>query len=288
MLLDRKAMRLAVPNKGRLASASLNVLEKAGVKILDHGERKLFGSTSDPNIQLLFVRAEDIPRYVEMGAADCGITGSDLVVEKNADVRILNRFKFGYCKVSLAAKPGVKLGELKGKVIATGMPNITRKFFKEKKMEVDILQVAGAAEITPHLGLAAAIVDHVSTGTTLAMNGLEVIEDILESTACFVGNKQSVEGKWKDAIQALVMAFDGAVLGEEKKYLMMNANEKDLQKVFAVLPSMDSPTVLELAKKGEFAVHSVVDKKSISETIHKLKKAGARDILVLNMERVIK
>jgi len=285
-MLNPNALRFAIPNKGRLSESSLRQLEKAGIRLTDVREKKLFGGTSDPDIQILFVRAEDIPRYVEMGAADLGITGFDLIQETDAKVEILSRLSFGDCKVVVASKDYKTVKQLNGKRIATKFTNIAKKYFEKQGIKVDIVHVAGATELTPHLGVADAIVDLVSTGSTLAMTGLSVMDVILESTACLIANNEALK-KRGSQIEAIKLGIDGTTLGEKKKYLMMNANEADLPKILKVTPGMRSPTILKLAKEGEVAVHVVVDKANLSKTIHDLKKAGARDILVLGTERVI-
>ncbi len=284
-MLKKDTLKFAIPNKGRLSERSVKILEKIGIRITGSGDRKLFGATSDPDVQVLFVRAEDIPKYVEMGAADIGITGYDLVKEKKARVKKLNELPFGYCSVCVASRDYHDIDQLKGKRVATSFPNIAKEFFKKNKVKVDIVEISGAAEITPHLGVAEAIVDLVSSGTTLEMNGLRVIERILESSAVVIANKDSMEER-KRQFEKIELAISGMLLGEKKKYVMMNVEKKDLEKVLMIVPSMRSPTVLHLANEEEVAIHVVIDKDEISQVMHDLKVAGAKDILVLSTERV--
>lgn len=285
-------IRFAIPNKGRLSEPAIRMLDEAGIRLLDGeaGERKLFGSTSNPEVQVIFVRAQDIPEYVEAGAADVGITGYDLVVERGARVGIIERLNFGKCSVALAVPENSKIKNaraLRNKGIATSLPNMTRAYFRKEKIPVRIVRISGAAEITPYLGIADAIVDNVSTGTTLALNALRVLETLLESTACLVANRKSAREK-REMIQEIALSFRGIMNAERKKYVMANVtSDEALEKVVRVMPCMESPTVLRLARKGEYAVHAVVDERELARAIRKLKEAGAKDILVLAMERVV-
>jgi len=285
-------IRLAIPNKGRLFEPTLGLLRKAGVNIIDSGERALFGATSNPEVQALFVRADDIPRYVEVGAADAGITGYDLVEEKEADVVVLARLPYGVCRLSLAAPQGSGIRDakgLQGKRVATKYVGIAKRFLQKKGVRCEVIEVAGAAEITPFLGISDAIIDLVSTGTTLAVHRMREVEVLLNSSACFIANRKGLREKKKaEVLRELALSFEGSRLAESRKYLMVNApSQSILERVVGIIPSMESPTVLRLAKEGEYAVHAVVEEKLIAGTIRKLKEAGAKDILVLHMERVV-
>lgn len=285
-------LKFAIPNKGRLYEPTLKILKESGIKIIDAGSRKLFGKTSDGNIKILFVRAQDIPRYVEAGAADVGITGYDLVEESGADVKLLTELNYGCCSIVLAvpeSSPITSLSQIKGKTIATTLPNLSKRYFKRKKIPVKIIRVSGATEIIPYIGIADGIVDIVSTGTTLAMNKLRILDIILESAAYFIANKKSLKEKGKaELIDEINLSFKSVLSAEKKKYIMLNAtSEAILKKVINLIPCMESPTILKLAKKGEYAVHAVIDEEEISNTIRKLKKVGGKDILVLSIERVV-
>ncbi|MEM4389972.1 MAG: ATP phosphoribosyltransferase [Candidatus Micrarchaeia archaeon] len=285
-------LKLAVPNKGRLYEPTLELLRRAGLEITDSGERALFGSTSNPEVRVLFVRADDIPRYVEMGAADAGITGYDLVQEKSADVAVLARLPYGMCRLSLAvpAGSGIKsVSDLQGKRIATKYVQSARKFLQKRGVKCKIVEIAGAAEITPFLGISDAIIDLVSTGTTLAIHKMREVEVLLESSACLVANRESLrEGKKAELLKELTLSFEGCRLAESKRYIMVNApSQAVLNRVVKIIPGMESPTVLKLAREGEYAVHAVVEESEIPRVIRQLKEAGAKDILVLRMERVV-
>jgi len=282
-------IRLAIPNKGRLSDPTLKFLAEAGLKVKDAGERMLFANTENKNVSILFVRAQDIPRYVELGAADLGITGQDLIEETSASVEQLVELDFGYSRVAVAApdKNGISnVKQLRGKTIATHLPGITKKFFKSRNIPVKILQVAGATEVAPFLGLAEAIVDQVSTGTTLAVHRLKIIETILESKVCLIANKNSMKKNSK-IIEGIILACKGTIDAREMKYLMMNVKDKKaLDRVIRIAPAMESPTILELAKGG-YAVHLVINERELANAIRELKQAGAKDLLVLNIERVV-
>lgn len=277
-------MKLAIPNKGRLLQPTLDALARAGVRIRNSEERKLYGKTSNPNIQLLYARASDIPKYVEAGISDAGITGRDLVEEENADVLVLSTLSFGECRVVLAAPDDFK--QLRNGIrIATKLPNLTKNYLKKKGISAEIIELSGAVELAPYLGIADAIVDHVSTGTTLAVNKLKEIETILASSACLIANRNA---KSQEQMEELVLSLESITTAEKKRYVMANVtSEEILRRVLKVMPCMESPTVLNLAKPGEYAVHSVVDESELMAALLKLKKAGAKDILVFEMGRVI-
>jgi ATP phosphoribosyltransferase len=274
-------LRIAIPNKGRLMEPSLALLSRAGVSV-PQKNGSLFVSSDDGRYEILFARAEDVPRYVESGAADCGITGLDMVEETGAGVQTLCELDFGMCRVSVAGKKGMGVGGLEGKAVATRLPNITRKFFGRRKISVKIVEVAGATELAPYLGIADAIVDQVSTGATLAQNGLVEIEKVLQSRAVLVASAASAE-----KCEALRLSVQGAIAADGKAYMMLNVSEGDLKQVASLLGGMEAPTMMPLAEKGMFALHSVVARRGMESLIARLKEAGARDILVLGIERII-
>jgi ATP phosphoribosyltransferase len=283
-------MRIAIPNKGILYEPTLKLLEEAGIGVNSASERSLSAKSVDGNVSFLFGRAQDIPLYVASGTADAGITGYDTVRERNADVEIVADLPYGACRIAVAVpnSSSIKVPEeLAGKKIATKMPSLVAEYFAKKGIRVELLELAGAIELAPNLGLADAIVDHVSTGATLAANNLRIIDVLMESTACLIANKKALEDK-KAEIDALRLAFEGIARAKGLRYVMLNVTSyESLRKVLSTLPSMESPTVLQLAKQGEYAVHSVVKESEINGLVVRLKKAGAKDILVLAMERVI-
>lgn len=282
-------IKLAIPNKGRICPEIIKLLEKIGLEIPENG-RKLYTNTNNPNIQIIYARAADIPIYVQSGAADIGISGEDMISESNADIKILFKLNFGKCRVGVAAPISSKLQSTKdytdGIRVATKLPNITEAYFARLGVKCKIVRVAGATELAPYLGIADVIVDQISTGTTLAQNNLVVIDNILESSQCMMANKKSLLGK-QDEINSIALSIESVTTAETKRYVMANVpNKETLDQVIKVMPAMDSPTVISLANGG-FSVHSVIDSKELIQAIGKLKNAGAKDILVMNMSRVV-
>jgi ATP phosphoribosyltransferase len=280
-------MRIAVPNKGRLHDPTMRLLERAGLHVRDGADRKLYADTVDPDVTVLFARAADIPEYVADGAAACGITGLDQVRESEVDLDERLDLEFGRCRLVLAAPEDgsvTSVEDLEGGTVATEFPNVTRRFFADHGVEPEIVEVSGATELTPHVDIADAIVDITSTGTTLRMNRLEVVAEVLQSSVHLFAHPDRVEdGKVRQVETALgsVVAADG------KRYLMMNVPEGDLKAVEDVIPGMGGPTVMDVAGSDALAVHVVVDEREVFETITRLKEAGARDILVTEIERLV-
>ncbi|MDO8339187.1 MAG: ATP phosphoribosyltransferase [Candidatus Burarchaeum sp.] len=280
--------RLVIPNKGVLYEPTLRLLESAGVSVGRNGNGGLFSKSKDGKLSILFARAQDVPLYVETGAADAGITGEDMVYEKGKRVKVVSNLGYGKCRVSIAVPKSSRItsvSQLAGKRIATKLPNIAREYFEKEGLKVELLELAGATELAPNIGLADAIVDHVSTGATLEANNLRELSTILESEACLISRPEAAK---KPELQELQIAFEGVLRAKSSRYLMLNAaSDEILRNVLSCLPSMESPTVLKLARAGEYAVHSVVKAEELGVLVPKLKRAGAKDILVLAMERVI-
>ncbi|MFB6111649.1 MAG: ATP phosphoribosyltransferase [Halobacteriaceae archaeon] len=281
-------MRIAVPNKGRLHDPAVELLERAGLHVVDGADRKLYADTVDPDVTLLFARAADIPEYVSDGAADLGITGLDQAREAGRDnVESLLDLGFGRCRLVVAAPedgPVEAVSDLAGGTVATEFPHVTRSYFDEAGVAADIVEVSGATELTPHVDMADAIVDITSTGTTLRMNRLAEIAEVLESSVYLFGRTEVLETpKVKEVETALgsVLAADG------KRYLMLNAPADRLDAVKDVLPGMSGPTVMDIAGDDTVAVHAVVDEADVFGTISDLKSVGASDILVTEIERLV-
>lgn len=284
-------LRIAIPSKGRISEPSVELLTKSGIGLKDMANRKLFSETFHPEIQVMFTRAADIPEFVADGAADVGITGFDLINEKGVDVEILEDLNFGRSNLVLAAPEKSDISSVddikSGMVVATEFPNITDKFLKSKGKNVKIIELTGATEIAPFIGVADLISDLTSTGTTLQMNHLKVIETILESSVKLIASKESYK-KNKSKIDEIHLGIKGVLDAEGKKLIMMNVAEDNLDDVTAILPGMTGPTVSKVLSNDKFmAVHSVVDENLIFKLINELKKAGARDILVLPIEKII-
>jgi ATP phosphoribosyltransferase len=280
-------MRIAVPNKGRLHDPAMRLLERAGLHVLDGADRKLYADTVDPDVTVLFARAADIPEYVVDGAAACGITGLDQVRESETDLAALLDLEFGRCRLVLAAPEddGITLAEqLEGGTVATEFPNVTRRFLEEQGVQADIAEVSGATELTPHVDIADAIVDITSTGTTLRMNRLEVVAEVLSSSVHLFAREETREDP---KVRQVETALGSVVAADGKRYLMMNVPEGRLADVENVIPGMGGPTVMDIDGQDAQAVHVVVDEREVFETISRLKDVGAEDILVTEIERLV-
>ncbi len=283
-------IKIAVPNKGRLHEPAMQLMNRAGIAVLSDG-RRLFAGTTDPEIQVLLVRAGDIPELVSEGVADLGITGYDVVVESGYPVELLLKLDFGRARLVVAAPEGSGISRVEdlphGTRVATEFPNISRRFFSERGVEVKVVPLSGACEIAPHIGLAETIVDLVSTGTTLKMNKLVEVETVLETSAYLIGNRDSVKRK-QEKVEEIVTAFSSVLAAKRRKLVMMNVPKDVLEDVKRLMPGMAGPTVAEVASEEPmYAVNAVVDEGEVYSLINRVKKLGARDILVLPIERII-
>ncbi|MFB1065640.1 ATP phosphoribosyltransferase [Natrinema sp. H-ect4] len=285
-------MRIAVPNKGRLHEPTIDLLERAGLHLENGADRKLYADTVDPDVTVLFARAADIPEYVSDGAADLGITGFDQVQEARVDnVSELLDLEFGRCRLVLAAPEDgdiERLEDLAGKTVATEFPNITEDFFADTGVEPDIVEVSGATELTPHVEMADAIVDITSTGTTLKMNRLAIVDEVLSSSVRLFGRDDVLDEPKIDEVRTALSSVKQA---EGKRYLMMNVPRDRLEDVRDVIPGLGGPTIMDIADENDdeatVAVHAVVDERNVFETITEVKNAGASDILVTEIERLV-
>ena len=280
-------MRIAVPNKGRLHEPTTELLERAGLHIVDGADRKLYAETVDPNVTVLFARTSDIPEYVRDGAADLGITGYDQVRESGADLVELLDLGYGTCRIVLAAPEGGDIStvsDLEGTTVATEFPTITAEFFEERGVDVDVAEVSGATELTPHVDIADGIVDITSTGTTLRMNRLAVVEEVLTSSVRLFASPEAADDPKVDQVAT---ALGSVLAAEDQRYLMLNAPADSLDEVKDVIPGMGGPTVMDIAGTDQVAVHAVVEEDRVFETISELKAVGASDILVTEIERLV-
>lgn len=286
-------IRIAIPNKGRLHEPTISIFNDSGLYINGGAEnRKLLAKTADPEINILFARAADIPEYVQDGAADVGVTGFDLITEREANVELLLDMGFGKANLVLAVPEESEFQgpeALEGKKVATEFPVITYQYFKKLGINVEVIKVTGACEITPHVGIADAIVDISSSGTTLMTNHLKAIAQVFSSTVYLIANKESL--KTKSKILDIKTALESVLNAKKHRYLMMNVPESSLSTVKEVLPGMSGPTVMkvESSKSSEsiLAVHAVVDAALIFTLVNKLKNVGAKDILVVPIERIM-
>ena len=286
-----KQIKIALPSKGRISDPSVKLLERAGIGLKDNTNRKLFSQTQDPDICVMFTRAADIPEFVADGAADLGITGLDLIEENEADVEILEDLQFGSAKLVLAVPEESKINSLSDikydSTVATEFPNLTDRYLKSKGLLVKIVELSGSTEIAPFIGVADIVADITSTGTTLKMNHLKIIDTVLESSIKLIANKKSFKEK-EEKIEAIKTGIKGVLDAEGKKLVMMNVAEKHLDAIKQAMPGLTGPTVSNvLSDNGVMAVHAVVDEKDVFNLVNKLKKIGARDILVVPIERII-
>ncbi len=284
-------IRIAVPSKGRISDPAVKLLAKAGIGIKDTANRKLFSETYDKEISVMFTRAADIPEFVADGAADIGMTGLDLIEENNADVEILEDLDFGSAKLVLAVPDESDIESATdisdGSVVATEFPNLTRKYLKSKGINAKIIELSGSTEIAPFIGVADIITDLTSTGTTLKMNHLKIIDTVLESSIKLIANKKSFSIN-NEKIEAIRTGIKGVLDAEGKKLVMMNVEKSFLEDVKKAMPGLTGPTVSSvLSSKDVVAVHAVVDEKDVFNLVNRLKKIGARDILVVPIERII-
>jgi ATP phosphoribosyltransferase len=280
-------MRIAVPNKGRLHEPTMELLERAGLHIESSADRKLYAETVDPEVTVLFARAADIPEYVHDGAADLGITGLDQAHESGRELTDLLDLEFGRCRLVLAAPEDgdiTGVGDVDGRTVATEFPRIARTFFDEQGVDPDLVEVTGATELTPHVEMADAIVDITSTGTTLKVNRLAEVAEVLRSSVHLFARPDVAD---QPKVEQIVTAFESVLAAEGKRYLMMNAPRDRLDAVREVIPGMGGPTVMDVAGGDDVAVHAVVDERHIFETVNELKAVGARDILITEIERLV-
>lgn len=285
-------VRLAIPNKGRIAAPIMDLVEKSGLHLGESGtERRLITRTLDPNVEILFARPVDIPEYVATGAADIGITGHDMVIERQSDVEELLDLQLGKAKLVLAVhedSPITSVKQLAGHKIATEFPVITRTYFEKYNVKVNVVLVGGACEATPHLGIADAIIDLSSSGTTLRTNRLRVIDEVLTTSTFLIANHDALKAK-REKIDEIHLALESVIRARAQCYLMMNVKRSSLDTVRKVLPGLSGPTVMDVASsEGLVAVHAVVNEERVYTLINQLKRAGAKDILVMAIQRMIR
>lgn len=283
-----RPLKLAVPNKGRLSERALELLSRAGFHVPRHA-RRLMADVND-QWRLLFVRTDDIPEYVATGTADVGITGFDIVSEWDLDVEKVLDLGFGKCRLVVAVPESKNITDvqsLKGSRIATVFPNLTRKFFAKRNVEVDIIPLSGATEIAPSIGVADAIIDLVETGSTLRQNGLVVLETFLQSEAVMIANPNSMK-KNGDALLELQTAIKSVLDANAKRYFMINAPKDELEQITALLPGVTAPTVMPLmGREGWVAVHAVIHEDDVNSIIPELRKCKAEGLLILPIERMM-
>ena len=281
-------LRIAVQSKGRLFEDTMALLSEAGIKV-SSSKRTLLVQSSNFPVEILYLRDDDIPQSVATGVADLGIVGENEYEERQEDAAIIARLGFSSCRLSLAipkAEDYQGLEWFNGKKIATSYPGILRRFLHKNNIQADIHVITGSVEISPGIGLADAIFDIVSSGSTLVSNNLREVEVVMKSEALLIAHHGLSDEK-REVLDELLFRIEAVKNAEDKKYVLMNVPAERLQDVIAVLPGQKSPTVMPLATPGWNSVHTVISEKSFWEIIAKLKELGAEGILVIPIEKMI-
>jgi ATP phosphoribosyltransferase len=284
----RDRLRLAVPNKGRLVEPTIQLLHDAGLVFEEH-DRTLVARVQNFDLDVLFVRTNDVIEFVRDNVADLGVTGVDLLAETGAELPRVRSLGYGRCRLATAVPndaPHRVIEDLAGLRVATAHPNVTRRHFADRGIPVDVIPISGAVEVAPRLGLAEAIVDLVSTGSTLVMNGLRPIGDVLESEAVLVANVTAQRERPND-LAAVDTMLSAVIAARGRKYLMMNAPAAKLAELEALLPGLESPSIIPLAHAGMIAIHAVVESDDVWGLLPRLKAAGASGILALPIEKIV-
>lgn len=281
-------LRIAIQKSGRLQEGSLDLLKESGLAF-SHGRDQLKAPARNFPAEVLFLRDDDIPQYVEDGVADIGIVGENVVAEKKKDTEIIKRLDFAKCRLSLAVPRGddyTGLEWLNGKDIATSYPNIVRDFLAKNNIQAGIHEISGSVEIAPGIGLAEAICDLVSTGSTLMGNGLKEVEVVMRSEAVMISHPKLTTEK-QSILDKLLFRIESVKKAKDTKYILLNCPNEAIDKIISVLPGMRGPSIMPLSREGWSSLHSVVDENTFWEKIELLKQYGAEGILVVPIEKMI-
>lgn len=281
-------LRIAIQKSGRLSEESIRLIRECGIKF-NNGKGKLKSSSSNFPLEILYLRDDDIPGYVEDQVADIGIVGLNVAKEKDKDIDIILKLGFSRCRLSLAIPKGKKyegLDYFNGKNIATSYPKVISDFFRENNIQADLHVISGSVEIAPGIGLADAICDIVSSGSTLMTNGLKEVETVLQSEAVLVGHKYLEKAKL-EIVESLIFRIKSVQNGRNNKYILLNAPNEKIPDIIKILPGMKSPTIVPLAMEGWSSLHSVINEDTFWDVIDNLKNAGAEGILVVPIEKMI-
>lgn len=283
-------LRIAIQSKGRLFDDTMALLQEAGIRLSTSKRTLLVQATGFP-VEVLFLRDDDIPQTVASGVADAGIVGENEFMERREEADVVRRLGFSKCRLSLAIPKEYEddytgVSWFDGKRIATSYPRILSDFMERNGVQADIHVINGSVEIAPGIGLAQAIFDIVSSGSTLISNNLKEVETVMQSEALLIAHRGLSEEK-QDILRQLLFRIEAVKSAEDKRYVLMNAPNERLQDIVAVLPGMKSPTVMPLAQEGWSSVHTVLDERCFWEIIGKLKSLGAEGILVLPIEKMI-
>jgi len=281
-----KTLKIAIQKSGRLNEKSVELLKNCGLSFENY-KSSLISPVSNFPLEILFLRDDDIPEYVQDGIADLGIVGENVIEETEVSVSYLQRLGFGKCSLKIAVTNNsdiTDLSGLNGKSIATTYPAILSKFLQKENIEAEIRTISGSVEISPGLGLSDAICDLVSTGGTLKSNGLKPFADVMSSEAVLIGSKGSEND---ELIQELIQRIQSVLRAKETKYVVLNVEKANLPEVLSLLPGVKSPSVLPLAEEGWVAVHTVIPERDFWSRISQLKQAGAQGIVVMPIEKII-
>lgn len=286
--MEEERLRIAVQRSGRLSESSVGILRKCGIEF-GNGLGKLRSSARNFPVEILFLRDDDIPQYVEDGVADAGIVGKNVVFEKGCEVEITQGLGFGRCRLSLAAPKQFTysgVSDLEGLRIATSYPNVLSEFLDRHGVSADLHTISGSVEVAPSIGLADVVCDLVSSGSTLFTNGLREIETVLESEALLIHNR-SIDPSKQEILDKLCFRIRAGIEAEKNKYVLLNAPNERLERIVALLPGMRSPSVLPLAESGWSSVHSVIGGNDFWQVVENLKAEGAEGILVLSIDQMV-
>jgi ATP phosphoribosyltransferase len=288
LFMSEKKLKIAIQKSGRLSEDSIDLLKKCGIKF-NNGLGKLRAEAENFPLEIYFLRDDDIPEYVADGVADVGIVGENVVFESNKQVKIVEKLGFGKCRLSLAVPKSFEyngLQSLKNTRIATTYPNILGKFFTENGVDAEIHTISGSVEIAPSIGLADAVCDLVSSGSTLFSNGLREVETVMNSEAILISSK-NLDAENLKILDKLMFRLNAVNAAKQNKYILLNAPNNKINEIKKLIPGIKSPTILPLADSGWSSIHSVINENDFWEIVEKLKLAGAEGILVLSIDQMI-
>ncbi len=281
-------LKIAIQKSGRLSENSLRLIQECGIKIPNGGGKLITESTNFP-VEILFLRDDDIPQYVEQKVADIGIIGENVLIESRKSLDVIQKLGFSACRLSLAVAKEIEYTELSyfnGKKVATSYPNILEDYFQQNNIKATIEFISGSVEIATGIGLADGICDIVSSGSTLFSNGLKEVEKVLSSQAVLVA-AENLDPEKQQILDKLLFRIRSVQKAKESKYILLNAPNQNLERIIKILPGMNSPTILPLAQEGWSSLHSVISEDKFWDIIEELKGAGAEGILVVPIEKMI-
>jgi ATP phosphoribosyltransferase len=284
-----KKLRIAIQKSGRLSDGSTELLRKCGIGFTN-GLGKLRSEATDFPLEIFFLRDDDIPDYVADGVADIGIVGENIIAESPRDIDVIEKLGFGRCRLSLAVPKGFEYDSVKdidGKRVATSYPGILGRFFASKGISVEVHEISGSVEIAPSIGLADAVCDLVSSGSTLFSNGLREVETVMESQAVLIARPDLGDAA-KELLDKLLFRIRSVMAARQNKYILLNAPQEKAAEISRILPGMRSPTMISLADPGWVSIHSVIEEHDFWEVVDSLKRAGAEGILVLSIDQMIR